>query len=180
MPLLICKVDTHLKRTYKTSSTTCISPRATPLTHLGDRRELHAIWLKQKQRDRTRSRSRRRSGRSSTWLCHRCCTLPVGGCRLQVASCNLKDVAFAAHLTPKSQNENGTRPRLGQGHKQQQLQEGGRGRRGEGGGVGELAVRTGNLLHNKLVQCAITRCRDSLPRLPQGCSATLSEQQKEQ
>lgn len=50
--------------------------------------------------------------------------LHVAGCRLQVASCNLKDVAFAAHLTPKSQNENGTRPRLGQGHKQEQLQEG--------------------------------------------------------
>lgn len=31
--------------------------------------------------------------------------LPVVRCRLQVASCNVKDVAFAAHLPPKSQME---------------------------------------------------------------------------
>lgn len=55
----------------------------------------------------------------------------------------------------------------------------GRVKREEGGGR-RLAVKTGNLLHNKLVQCAITRCRDSLPRLPQGCSATLSDQQQQQ
>lgn len=47
------------------------------------------------------------------------CATGVARCRLQVASCDLKDVAFAAHLTPKSHNENGTQPRVGQGQVQE-------------------------------------------------------------
>lgn len=127
---------------------------------------------RQRDRERTRSKSRsrrrRRSGRSSTWLCHRCCTLQVASCQLRFERRRIR-CAFNAKKSQRKRNTVTGGAGTGAGWM----------RGGDGRGKG-LAVRTGNLLHNKLVQCAITRCRDSLPRLPQGCSATLSEQQQEQ